>query len=304
MPEEKNSPAKASATERRQGFPPPEKELPPPHDMQLAAGDGSKPPTTPSAKQAAFMPSFWAKYGSKKWLLPLIIIIVALVIVVGAAAFMGASNDPMTRREKRMERQEKRIERQQRKQNKNNKNNKNNKKRNKNNNKNAKANANANFVSFTYGTGANKIIMQYPGNMKVNISNGVSILDNTTQVPLITFIDNNTIMRMKIEPNTNNLSAASWQASLSKENDTYNTPTETLTVSGKPAAIQHTLSETANWLAYVPMSSKMLVVDMNYGGGKNKAKEEMVAILKTLQIGTVTAPSALPVTTAPTQSGM
>lgn len=281
MPEEKNLPL-------------PEKELLPPHDMQLGPGQGIgtniPPPANPTPHNSTAMAGFWGKYGFKKWLLPLIIII--LVVVVGAAAFMSSSDNTMTRREKRMERQEKR----QQKQNKNKKqNSKNKKKRNKNNNK---ARGSADMASFTYGSGDNKISLQYPSNMRANISEDTSILGENN-VPLITFSGNGSLLRMTIEPNANNLSASAWQTNLGQANKLYNTPTETLTASGKPAVIQHTLGQTANWVAYVPMSGKMLLISMNYAGGKNKAKDDFVAMLKTLRIGG-TPSSPLPTGPMPT----
>lgn len=284
----------------RAGLPAGRQELPPPHDMQLAAGSGaSQPPTNPTPQSQA---SFFRKYGSKKWLLPLIILVVVLLVVVGAAAFMGSSDDNMTRREKRMERQEKRQQKQGMKQ----KNNKNKKKRNKNT-KNGKAKATSeNLVSFTYGSGADRLTMQYPGNMKVTIVDGVSTFDSTTQVPLITFSDNKTITKMKIEPNANNLSAAAWQANLAKKSDLFSTPTEVIAVAQKEAVIQHVLTNTANWVAYVPMNGKMLFVDMNYSGGKNKAKDDFVAMLETVRIGgdpKSPLPTA-PMPTLPPQTGM
>jgi flagellar basal body-associated protein FliL len=265
-------------------LPTPRQELPPPHDMQLPAG--TKNSTTKAPTQ-----SFWGKYGSKKWLLPLIVFIIVLIVAVGIAAAMGLSNNPMTRREKRLERQEKRQERQERKQKKDNKN-----KKQRNSNKNRKSTAGS--ATFTYGSGANKITMQYQSDMKTNISEGMSILGENS-VPLITLSGDKAVTQMTIEPNANNLSAASWQANLSKNNTIYNTPTETVTVSGKPAVMQHTLSKTANWIAYIPMSSKMLVVNMNYAGGKNKAKDDFTAMLKTLQIGetSITIMPTTPVTT-------
>ena len=263
-------------------LPLPEKELPPPHDMLLSPeskNEGQPGSGNNTSKPSGFSGN-WEKYGSKKWLLPLLAFIGILILTVGISAMIGARDDDRTRSEKRQDRREKKRDRKEEKRDR--KQNKNQKKKNKAG-KDAKANADAGWTTFTYGTGENRIMLQYPGNMKVNTGTELGGIYGQTQVTTITFTDNRRTVKVQIVPNPNNLSLNAWHDQLASQKTEYAAPTEQ--VNGRELAVLQSVSNGTMTAFMATPSNSILWLTMTYSGNANAAKEEFVEMIKTIRFG-------------------
>lgn len=249
--------------------------------MENQTPEQTESATHPKPDDKQHKSSFFEKYGSKKWLLPLLGFLGILILSLGVYGVMDSQNENSTSKLSREERREQRKERKEnRKDKKNNKNKKEKKDR-----KNVKADANAGWTNFSYSYANYQIRMKYPGDLKVNITDGKSKTVPQAASSVVTFTGDLHNIQMTFEPNSLPTLAA-WHEQLKKTNTIYTRPTETITVAGRQSLIQQTLGTTANMHAFIPVDSKtVLWINMNYGGSDEDAKALLTEMLDSLSFG-------------------
>ena len=308
-------------------LPLPEKELPPPHDMLLNPESKTEGLLSPESKHEGLLnpdakstgdggfagkppgnngfSKIWEKYGSKKWLLPLLAFIGILILIVGISAVLDSQNGNRSRSEKRQDRREKKQERREnkrdRKQNKNQDNNNQKKKNNKREKEKMEKQARNQPVSFSYGSGGNAFSLYHPNDMKVDIGTELGGIYGQTNITVITFNGERRI-KFSLVPNPNSLSLTAWHAQLAQQNKLYGGDFDTFAIGFNPEGTQAILQNAGNtWNVFVPLSTTILWANVQYENSDMAvARAELMGLFENFSIGSSSTLPSLP--TNPTEA--